>query len=197
MKFTPQPIVSYSKVAAVILAGIVFIALEFPMTGAIAQGVPELQKSPDEGVTLKDLSPEEIIAYLASEKVVAPGIGFINGQIGDPMNYLLDTWGEPLDQRKTGVLGSIEFLYQPDPATLVVFTGKDTIKTISIKGNSASLLRTRRGARFGYTPSNIFSIYSRFERRIERNRIEYKKLGISFFAVNKRINKIVIFPPKD
>jgi len=91
------------------------------------------------------LTGKEIINYIANEKVVAPGVGFINGQLGDSMTYILEVWGEPVDSRKTGILGSVEFLYRPDPNTMVVFTGKDEVNSISIKGNSASLLSTRRG----------------------------------------------------
>ena len=101
-----------------------------------------------------------------------------------------------MSKRSTGILGNTELMYQPDPDTLVVFSGKETIDTISIKGNSASLLRTSRGARLGFKPLNIFRIYTRFEHNTKSNRIEYEQLGISFFVVNDKVDKIVIYPAK-
>jgi hypothetical protein len=146
----------------------------------------------------KVITREDIINYIADEKVVAPGVGFINGQLGDSMTYILEVWGEPASSRKTGILGSVEFLYRPDPNTMVVFTGKDEVKSISIKGNSASLLRTRRGARFGFTPINVARIYSRYEHKTVRERMEYPDLGISFYVDRKnRVDTMVIFESRD
>ena len=112
-----------------------------------------------EPVDIRSLTPEQIIYYLANEKLAAAGVGFISGEIGDPMASILNTWGEPLKKRKTGVLGSIEFMYQPDPNLYVVFTGQERVNTISIKGSGAALFRTTRGARFSMPPALIGRLY--------------------------------------
>ena len=141
---------------------------------------------------------EDILLFLANEKVVAPGVGFINGQLGDSMNYILEVWGEPVDARKVGYFGEIEVLYRPDPNTAVVFAGKDEIRSISIKGNPASLIRTRRGVRFGLGAINVFRIYSQYESQTIRERVEFPSLGISFyFDEDKRVETMVIYPPEN
>jgi hypothetical protein len=199
MKFVQWLILVSTKATFVALAGVILVAPALQVTVVRAQeqepiAVPEVSPDQDEGKKIEPLTPEQLILYLANEKVVAPGLGFINGQLGDPMSYLLETWGEPLSTRSTGILGNTELMYQPDPDTLVVFSGKKTIDTISIKGNSASLMRTSRGARFGFKPQNIFQIYNRFEYKTKSNRIEYEQLGISFFVVDQKVDKIVIYP---
>ena len=96
----------------------------------------------------------------------------------------------------TNIFGDIEYMYQPDPATLVVFTGYDEVKSISIRGTPASRIGTRRGARFGFTAVSVLRLYSRYESKTVRERIEYPGLGISFyFADDNRVNTMVIFEP--
>lgn len=153
----------------------------------------------EEGVVVQpgngnELTQEQLLFYLANEKVVAAGTGFLSGQIDDPMSSILTTWGEPLERRKTGFLGRTEFLYQPDPNTLVVFTGKERVISISVKGNSASLLRTRLGARFGSTPLNIIRMYSSNQSKTKNDRLEFKQLGINFHFVDNKVEKIVVYP---
>jgi hypothetical protein len=201
MKFVQWLILLSTRATIVTLAGVILVASAFQVTLVVAQeqepiAVPEDPQGQDEDRKIEPLTPEQLILYLANEKVVAPGLGFINGQLGDPMSYLLETWGEPLSTRSTGILGNTELMYQPDPDTLVVFSGKKTIDTISIKGNSASLIRTSRGARLGLKPLSIFQIYNRFEYKTKNNRIEFEQLGISFFVVKDKVDKIVIYPAK-
>ena len=61
---------------------------------------------------LRQLMNEKVINYLANEKVVAAGVGFINAQLGDPMNSVLEIWGEPKKMRKTGLLGDIDQVFR-------------------------------------------------------------------------------------
>jgi hypothetical protein len=163
----------------------------------IQQQVPEIIANPSgEPVDIKSLTPEQIIYYLANEKVGAAGVGFINGEIGDPMASILNTWGEPVKKRKTGVLGSIEFMYQPDPNLYVVFTGQETVKTISIKGSGAALFRTTRGARFGMPPELIGRLYGVEGAKVKHNRAEFREIGVNFHFLNDRLDKVVIYEPK-
>ena len=145
---------------------------------------------------LRQLMNEKVINYLANEKVVAAGVGFINAQLGDPMNSVLDIWGEPTKMRKTGLLGDIEFLYQNDPSMAIVFTGDDYVKSVSIKGTSAAPFRTIRGARFGMPAIDIARIYTGEESEIVRNRFEFQKLGIDFHFMDDKLDKVVVYEPK-
>ncbi len=191
---------NFSCFKKVTLIGLITIFLSVSSSNIIAQETQSNQSSnaageQDEGVYLEELSEEQLLFYLANEKVAAAGVGFINGQLDDPMAEIIKIWGEPVQQRKTGLGGSIEFLYQPDPNTLVVFTGQEVVKTISIKGNSASILRTRRGARFGFTPINILRVYAHNEHKTKNNRIDFKSLGISFYFKNNKVDEIVVYAP--
>lgn len=148
-------------------------------------------------VGLEALSPEQLLYYLSNEKVIAEGLGFISAQIGDPMSSVLNTWGKPLKQRKTGLLGSIEFMYQPDPNMTVIFTGQESVKTISVKGTGAALFRTNRGVRFGMTSNLVIKIYGNEIVDVKRNRAEYRDIGINFSFIQDRLDKIVVYDPDD
>ena len=184
-----------------VLAGLLASALlmwGLPVTAqTIQQQIPEIPDNPSGGpVDIKSLSPEQIIYYLANEKVGAAGVGFINGEIGDPMTSILNIWGEPVKKRKTGIFGSIEFMYQPDPNLYVVFTGQERVKTISIKGSGAALFRTTRGARFGMPPDLIGRLYGVGGVKVKHNRAEYRDIGVDFHFLNDRLDKVVIYEPK-
>ena len=186
-----------TDVVAQILAGVLLLWLLPVQAQIIQQQIPEIVPNPSgEPVNIESLTPEQIIYYLANEKLAAAGVGFINGEIGDPMASILNTWGEPLKKRKTGVLGSIEFMYQPDPNLYVVFTGQETVKTISIKGSGAALFRTTRGARFGMPPELIGRIYGTKGAKVKHNRAEYRDFGVDFHFLNERLDKVVIYEPK-
>ena len=167
---------------------------------AHAQEQPSINTGTDAEVPdsseLRELMNEHVINYLANEKVVAAGVGFINAQIGDPMAYVIKVWGEPLKKRKTGILGAIELMYQPDPNVAIVFTGKEEIQSISIKGNSAALFRTRRGARMGMTPITIARLYADVESETVRNRFEFAEQGIDFHFIDNKLDKVVVYDPK-
>jgi len=181
-----------------ILAGVLLLWLLPVHAQTIQQQIPEIVPNPSgEPVDIESLTPEQIIYYLANEKLAVAGVGFISGEIGDPMSSILTTWGEPLKKRKTGVLGSIEFMYQPDPNLYVVFTGQKTVKTISIKGSGAALFRTGRGARFGMPPELIGRIYGTEGVKVKHNRAEYRDFGVDFHFLNERLDKVVIYAPKD
>ena len=154
------------------------------------------EQGPKTEEELRQLMNEKIINYLANEKVVAAGVGFMSAQIGDPMNSVLNSWGEPLKMRKTGLLGDIEFMYQPDPSFAIVFTGDDYVKSVSIKGTSAAPFRTMRGARLGMRAIDIARIYSGEESETVRNRFEFRKLGIDFHFMDNKLDKVVVYEPK-
>ena len=154
------------------------------------------EEEPKTEEELRQLMNEKIINYMANEKVVAAGVGFINGQIGDPMKSVLNIWGEPLKMRKTGLLGDIEFMYQPDPSFAIVFTGDDYIKSVSIKGTSAAPFRTMRGARLGMHAIDVARIYTGEEPETVRNRFEYRELGIDFHFMENKLDKVVVYEPK-
>ena len=158
-------------------------------------GAAESTTPPDPNTPVEDLTEEQLMYYLINEKEVAAGIGFINGQLGDPMSYILEIWGDPEEQRKTGILGSVEILYLPDPNTAVVFTGQEAVESISIKGDAASLLRTRRGARFGMPPLSIVRLYPHQKRETVNNRFEFPELGIDFHFIDNKVDKIVVYSP--
>lgn len=176
--------------AALSLFRAIFIALAM---GTIAFAQDDQQATQTPGID-KPLSAEDLMALMANEKVVIAGVGFFDGQLGDPLTYILEVWGEPVDARKNAVLGSTELLYQPDPDTLVVFTGTDNVESISIKGTPASLLRTRRGARFGFSALQVLKMYSRFESETVSNRLNFKSIGLEFSFVNDQVDKIVVYP---
>ena len=151
--------------------------------------------SSENPIDLKSLSPELLLLYLSNELVVAAGVGFESAVIGDPLSSILNIWGDPVESRKTGILGSYELLYQPDPNLLVVFTGRETIKTISIKGSPAALFRTVRGARFGTPISIISRLYAFAEADVKRDRVDFDEIGISFHFTVDRVSKVVIYQP--
>ena len=159
--------------------------------GQPANGNPVVPESPD------NLTPEQVLWYLSNEKVVAAGVGFLSGEIGDPLSSILSIWGEPVKKRQDGLLGNIEFFYQPDPNLAIVFSGKETVKTISIKGSSAAIFRTWRGARFGMPAQVIARLYSFEDFDVKNNRAEFEKLGIDFHFAANLLNKVVIYAPKD
>ena len=157
-----------------------------PAAGVAGLPVPE---------SLRDLTPEQVLLYLANEKVVAAGIGFINGQIGDPMSYILSIWGEPLKKRQDGLLGNLEFFYQPDPNLAIVFSGKKTVKTISIKGTYAALFRTSRGVRLGMPAQVVAQLYAYEAVNVKNNRAEFEEQGIDFHFSGGRLFKVVVYTP--
>ena len=172
-----------------------FLAGAGNAVGQVADpNVPEEEPQTEEELRL--LMKEKIINYMANEKVVAAGVGFINARIGDPMKSVLNIWGEPLKMRKTGLLGDIEFMYQPDPSFAIVFTGDDYIKSVSIKGTSAAPFRTMRGARLGMAAIDIARIYTGYEPETVRNRFEYRQLGIDFHFMDHKLDKVVVYEPK-
>ncbi len=165
---------------------------------AFAQDENSQTAETDQPAALKSLSVQDLLLYLANEKVVAAGVGFINGQIGDPMSSILNIWGEPLRTRQMGVLlGSLEFFYQPEPNLAVVFTGRETVKIISIKGTPAALFRTARGARMGSTTNTVSALYSDQKVTVRRSRAEFREIGINFHFEQNRLDKVVVYSPDD
>ena len=174
---------------------VVFLAGTGTAIGQVVDpGVQEEAPKTDE--ELRQLMNEKIINYMANEKVVAAGVGFLNAQIGDPMNSVMNIWGEPLKMRKTGILGDIEFMYQPDPSFAIVFTGDDYVKSVSIKGTSAAPFRHMRGVRLGMQAIDIARIYAGEESETVRNRFEFRKLGIDFHFMDNKLDKVVVYEPK-
>lgn len=159
--------------------------------------IPQVLPDSNTPIDLKSISPEQVMLYLASEKVAAAGVGFRNGAIGDSISSILNIWGEPKESRKIGILGSYEFLYQPDPNLFVVFTGKNTVKKISIRGSEAALFRTVRGVRMGMPAYNLVRLYAFDEVDVKNNHADFDKLGISFHFKSDRVYKVVIYQPED
>ena len=142
-----------------------------------------------------DLSQEQILFYLGNEKVAVAGTGFINAQLGDPLQSVLDIWGPPKKQRKVGIPSKIELYYEPDPALAVVFSGRDTVSTISIKGGSAALFLTGRGARMGMPAQIVANLYAFEEVKTHGDWVEFEELGINFHFAEKLLYKVVIYEP--
>lgn len=155
------------------------------------QAIDPQQNSPP---SLDSLTPEQILWYLANEKVLAAGIGFVNAQLGDALSAVISIWGEPV-ALETSILGNVKVSYRPDPDTLVVFEGREAVKNISVKGQFASLLRTQRGARFGMLSADVLALYLGSEARVTRSRIKISSLGVSFYLVDNRVAEIVVYSP--
>ena len=159
---------------------------------SIAQSLAPAQQSDSE----EKITVESVVAYLASEKVAAAGVGFRDIQLGDLMSSLQKRWGPPDVVKEKKLSSKKAFYYQTDPNTVVGFSGKETIDNISVQGNHASLFRTNRGLRFGMRSINVARMYSQFEAKSKKNRVDYKKAGIRFFLTNDRLVKVEIFKPK-
>ena len=182
--------------AALLCFAMLFVSSAYTQETLTPQQIPESGQLLTQQ-ELEALSPAQLMIYLASQKEIVAGEGFINAQLGDEFAAIIRIWGPPRESRKTGILGSTEILYELDPSTLVVFTGNDTVRQISVQGRDSSFLRTRRGARFGMSPTDIRFIYADEESEAKRNRVEFDNLGISFHFVSNKVRMIVVYPAEN
>ena len=143
------------------------------------------------------ITRQQAAAYLLKEKIITPGVGFDDARLGDRMSAIRDRWGKPLAERTTGVLRKrLEYLYQPDPNTQIIFIGRQRLQEIQVQGTAVSLLRTVRGARFSMQRNIIKQIYFHPPKKQTAERMTYPEHGVDFYFVNHQLTQLVIYPRK-
>ncbi len=168
-----------------------FVLVSLVLQDALhAQGTG--QSGTQSGTALQDMTPEQLaLFYLARERVVVAGSGFINAQVDDPLPSVLGIWGEPVSQNQS------DYVYRPVPGLTVTFTGNDAVHTITCEGTAAAPFRTGRGARFGMNPQEVASLYRGEKGKKSSNRIDYKGLGITFLFTGDSLDRVVVYDAAD
>ncbi len=186
----------YSQIVIALMLSLSAWALSTPAAHTQENSADKPSQAERQGLT-----KDALLTYLASIKIVAAGVGFINAQIGDPMNSILTTWGKPQKTRKNKLTRTVKLLYQPDPNTTIIFSGKDKLQTITISGKSGEFFKTRRGVTMGMSSAEVARLYSRYQFKSTRipftkSQIEYPKIGINFHFDDKKLVSIVVYAPK-
>ena len=142
------------------------------------------------------ISREQVLAIMSREVVLAPGIGLRNIRLGEPMEQVKNRLGPPAQVDRSGILSNIITLtYLLDAGTVVAVSGRDFVEKITVRGNSAGLVRTAQGARFGMEPRLILRIY-REPSRSRGNRLEYAHRGITFEFKEGGVALMDLYPRK-
>lgn len=146
----------------------------------------------DDGLVSRD----QVLAIMAQEVVLAPGIGLRNIRLGEPMDQVRNRLGPPTGESRSGLISNIITLtYVLDSGAAVALSGRGVVEKITVRGNSSALVRTAQGARFGMQPRQIVRIY-REPSRARGERIEYTHRGISFLFEEGGVAEMDIYPRK-
>ena len=139
----------------------------------------------------------KVVEFLEKEKVVIPGVGFNSAKLGEGLNVILQRWGDPITARELGLLGkTTEILYHPDENTMVVFSGKEALEEITIKGQPGSYTRTFKGITFGMSKRQVRQLTFQDPKKEKKDRLTYPDLGINYFFEDNVLSKMVVFPPE-
>ncbi len=142
------------------------------------------------------VSREQVLAIMAREVVLAPGVGLRNIRLGEPVEQVRNRLGPPTREERSGILSNIITLtYVLDSGTVVAVSGRDFVEKITVRGSSAGLVRTAQGARFGMEPNIILRIY-REPSRSRRGRLEYSQRGITFLFEDGGVAQMDLYPRK-
>ena len=137
---------------------------------------------------------DQVLAIMASEVVLAPGVGLRNLRLGEPLADVQNRLGPPKRIERSGLLRNIiGLVYTLDSGTEIAVIGRDVVERINVLGNSSQLVRTAQGARFGMQPNLILRIY-REPSRTKDNRMEYEHLGINFHFQEGKVARMDLYP---
>ena len=155
------------------------------------------QDSTEEAVTPVQppvsITREQLMTVIASEIVLAPGIGLRHIRLGEELDAVRNRLGPPREIETEGLVRETTILtYTLDSGTNVLLSGDKWVESISVSGNSASLVRTVKGARFGMSSSLIQRIY-REPSKARDDRLEYRHLGVTFYFDQDQLNRIRVY----
>jgi hypothetical protein len=164
------------------------------------QETQQTQDSADTAAPDGNVSQNQIIALIANEVILAPGIGLRNIRLGEPLEEVENRLGPPAKILKKGILRTIyTLIYQLDSGTEVALVGRSQVERIVVNGNSAALVRTAQGARFGMNRSLIQRIY-KSPTKSKKDRLEYRNLGATFYFAgsgNSGVTRIDLYPRRN
>lgn len=189
------------------LSLVVFVLFCMLLNGlAIAQSTEQSTEATDEAKQTPNaqgpVTRDQLLALIANEIVLAPGIGLKNIRLGESLGSIQARLGPPASVAQSGILPRFTNLtYLLDGGTVVVLAGREVVERIMVKGNAAALIRTTQGARFGMDPTLIQRIY-RGPTKIRGNRIEYANRGVTFYfgeqgggqGLSDGVSRIEIYP---
>lgn len=140
-----------------------------------------------------NVTKDQLIALIANEVLIAPGIGLRNIRIGEPLDEVQDRLGPPTKITSSGILSKTYTLfYQLDGGTAVALIGRKRVEQIAVSGTSAALVRTVQGARFGMNRNLIQRIY-RNPTKSRDDRLEYRNRGVTFYFADNSVSRISVY----
>lgn len=140
-----------------------------------------------------NVTKDQLIALIANEVLIAPGVGLRNIRIGEPLDEVQDRLGPPTKITSSGVFIKIYTLfYQLDGGTAVALIGRKRVEQIAVSGTSSALVRTVQGARFGMNRNLIERIY-RNPTKSKNDRLEYRNKGVTFYFAGNGVNRISVY----
>lgn len=149
--------------------------------------------------TSEDTQPtprDHIMALIANEVVIAPGVGLSNVRLGTPLTDLTSRLGPPEAVDQEGILRRKSILrYRLDSDVVIMVEGRRVVERMVVVGGPVSLIRTSQGARFGMKKSMIRRIY-RNPGKAGRDYIRYRRLGVDFIFANDQLTRIEVYPRK-
>lgn len=154
-------------------------------------GTGVAQTAPDQPVTPADL----VLHYLQQDMFLRPGSGFQRVHLGQAFEQAARVWGDPKNVQRQRLNGNKTWVYEAADGTVLILSGKQTIKSISVAGASNSLYQSTQGARFGMTPRDVARLYPGSPPRGKVKQLSYPRLGISFRFVNGTLGAMRVFPP--
>lgn len=188
---------------SIVVALVVFVSsLGLASSIAAAQETPVTEPDTPQQQSRAPLTRENLMALIANEVVLAPGLGLRNIQLGEALGSVQNRLGPPASISRSGLVPRFTNLtYVLDGGTVVVLVGRSVVERIIVRGTAAGLIRTVQGARFGMDPNLIQRIY-RNPTQVRGNRIEYRDRGITFYfddngsggAFSAGVSQIEIYP---
>jgi len=181
-----------NKLAAALAVVVFVLGLSIPDHAKAQDSDAENDKPPKQETITRD----QLIAFIANEVLLAPGVGLRNIRLGEVLAVVRNRLGPPANVSKRGLFKRTNaLLYELDGGTEVTLSGRKEVSLISVSGNSSALVRTVQGARFGMDRSLIQRIY-RTPSKSRDNRLEYKHFGVTFFFDDTGLSRIDLYPRK-
>ena len=166
------------------------------LTGCLLLSQGYAQESTDRTTTQapeNNVTRDQLIALIANEVLLAPGIGLRNIRIGEPLDEVRNRLGPPVRIARSGIFkNTYTIFYQIDGGTSVALSGKKRVERITVRGTSAALVRTVQGARFGMNRTLIQRIY-RNPTKSRKDRLEYRNRGVTFHFADNEVDRISIY----
>jgi hypothetical protein len=137
-----------------------------------------------------------ILEIIDQVGIIIPGKGFKSIKLGDPVEKLIQLWGQPKIINRNGTLS-----YQLSTKTVIHFLiKKNRIGSIAMVGKPGSLARINNGVRFGMTQEQVLAQFSTTAPPPDKHKpdlIRYKALGIELGFSSNQLTEIAIFRPKN